>query len=471
MLRSASLAGLFFTALFCADSSIAQSNTRITVNRTQRYQKVDGFGVSQAFQRAIQIQRLPPTTQTLVLDLLFSDTKGAGLTILRNGIGSTNNSNKDFMNTILPESPGSSNATPKYLWDGLDSGQVWLSKQAQTYGVKTFYADAWSAPAFMKTNNNDTDGGYLCGVTDEPCATGDWRQAYADYLIQYIRFYAQAGIKVTHVGFLNEPELTQSYASMLSDGAQAAKFLQVFEPAVRKSGLDVKIVCCEAAGWEYQQEMLSDIKAEGAEKLFSVVASHGYATPPRDPFYDTPNVVWQTEWAELYDNWTAAWDVQGDDGEGFTWAQRIQDAFVQSNTSAFIHWIGAERGRGNSQLIQLQNSTIVVSKRLWAFAQFSRFVKPEAVRIGARSTRQDLHVSAFENANGAIAIQVLNTNEAALPVSLAVGGLTGSNIVHSWLTNNDNDISARNETIFTSGQFNSSVPARSMVSFVISKIK
>lgn len=88
------------------------------------------------------------------------------------------------------------------------SGQVWFSTKALAYGVKTFYADAWSAPGFMKTNGLDTNGGYLCGVTGETCSTGDWRQAYANFLVQYVKYYAAAGITVTHLGFLNEPDLT-----------------------------------------------------------------------------------------------------------------------------------------------------------------------------------------------------------------------------------------------------------------------
>ena len=57
------------------------------------------------------------------------------------------------------------------------------------YGVKTVYGDAWSAPGFMKTNGKDSGGGSLCGVPGATCASGDWRQAYADYLVKYIQFY------------------------------------------------------------------------------------------------------------------------------------------------------------------------------------------------------------------------------------------------------------------------------------------
>ena len=36
---------------------------------------------------------------------------------------------------------------------------------------------------------------------------GDWKQAYANYLVKYIQLYAEAGVKVTHLGFLNEPDM------------------------------------------------------------------------------------------------------------------------------------------------------------------------------------------------------------------------------------------------------------------------
>jgi hypothetical protein len=49
-------------------------------------------------------------------------------------------------------------------------------------------------------------------VTGETCASGDWRQAYANYLVKYIQFYESAGITLDMIGFLNEPEYV--YASL-----------------------------------------------------------------------------------------------------------------------------------------------------------------------------------------------------------------------------------------------------------------
>ena len=50
------------------------------------------------------------------------------------------------------------------------------------------------------------DGGYLCGVSGEACSSGDWKQAYANFLVKYIQYYQSANVSITHVGFLNEPE-------------------------------------------------------------------------------------------------------------------------------------------------------------------------------------------------------------------------------------------------------------------------
>ena len=84
---------------------------------------------------------------------------------------------------------------------------MWLSHQAISRGVNTIYADAWSADGYMKTNGDQNFGGYLCGVTNATCATGDWRQSYANKIVKYIQDYAANGITIDYVGFLNEPDL------------------------------------------------------------------------------------------------------------------------------------------------------------------------------------------------------------------------------------------------------------------------
>jgi hypothetical protein len=116
-------------AVFAGAIVPRQSSQKITINLNQEYQIIDGFGISEAFQRANSIVNLQEPKQTEVLDLLFNTTSGAGFSIVRNGIGSSPSNAKDWMITFAQD-PGSPTAPPKYNWDGKDSGQLWFSQQA-----------------------------------------------------------------------------------------------------------------------------------------------------------------------------------------------------------------------------------------------------------------------------------------------------------------------------------------------------
>lgn len=164
--------------------------TTITVDTATTYQSIDGFGMSEAFNYVNGLFNLPTAAQTQALDLLFDTTSGAALNIVRNRIPSGTD------DSIAPNSPDSPSDSLDYVSIGTDDNQIWFSQQAQSYGVSTFYADAWSAPGYMKTNGNESGGGYLCGVSGETCDSGDWRQPYADYIVQYIQDYRKQLLQI-----------------------------------------------------------------------------------------------------------------------------------------------------------------------------------------------------------------------------------------------------------------------------------
>src|SRR4029077_14665005 len=122
----------------------AHAASAVTINGATTFQTIDGFGAAEAFGPAQSLESLPAGPQKQILDLLYSPTTGAGLTILRNLFPS------DPSHTMEPNSPGSPGAVPTYTWDNNSWGQVWMAQQAKTYGVNQFYGDAWSAPGFMK---------------------------------------------------------------------------------------------------------------------------------------------------------------------------------------------------------------------------------------------------------------------------------------------------------------------------------
>lgn len=133
-----------------------------------------------------------------MVETLFSENIGA-LSILRNLIGSSQAA------TILPSCPATPDGPFNYTFPANnDSCQLTLAQTAVKYNPDLFlYADAWSAPGCFKTTGLEAGGGYLCGVRRSNC-THDWREAYANYLIEYVKLYQQRGINVSLLGAYNE---------------------------------------------------------------------------------------------------------------------------------------------------------------------------------------------------------------------------------------------------------------------------
>ncbi|HET8842448.1 MAG TPA: cellulose binding domain-containing protein, partial [Ktedonobacteraceae bacterium] len=439
----------------------AYAASAVTIDGSVKFQTIDGFGFSEAFGRAASMQSAPAAVQQQMLDLLFSPTTGAGLTILRNIINSDTSS-------IEPNSPGSPSAAPQYVWDGNDSGQVWLSQAAMRYGVNQIYADAWSAPGYMKTNNDQANGGTLCGVTGATCSSGDWRQAYANYLVQYIKDYQSVGVPLSHVGFVNEPNLNVTYSSMVMSAAQNTDFTKVLGPTLRNAGVSTKLVCCDAEGWDLAPGYVNSIAADSTANSFvNLFSSHGYTAPPNSTLSNTGGKhVWETEWAN-FDTWDPAWD-DGTAAAGFTWAQRIYTGLTSANLSAFLHWWGLNTSNTNSGLLHLNGSTVEVSKRFWAFANYSRFIRPGATRISA-SSANGLNLSAFLNSNGSLVIVALNTasSDSAVTYSLQNTGIANGATVTPYMTNASNDLAAQSPLSVSGGAFTATVPARSLVTYQI----
>ncbi|EGS21655.1 uncharacterized protein CTHT_0035200 [Thermochaetoides thermophila DSM 1495] len=400
-----------------------QSGTTITVDLTKTYQKIDGFGFSEAFQRAVQMSRLPEAEQRRALDLLFSTTKGAGLTILRNGIGSSPDMRNDWMVSIAHKSPGSPDKPLIIEWDGSDNKQLWLSQEAQhTYGVKTIYADAWSAPAYMKTNGNDANGGSLCGLSGAYCASGDWRQAYADYLVK------------------------TSYASMRFTAGQAAEFIRILYPTLERANLtsQVTITCCDAGGWSQQAGMLGSLR--NVDNMLGVITAHSYMSQPNSPILV----------------------LLGRCRRGLTWANHVYQAIVNANASAYLYWVGVQTGSTNSHMVHIDTNkqTVEPSKRLWALGQWSRFVRPGARRVGTNGGGGNLRISAFRNEDGSVAVPIINSgNTAHINVRVGSGSYTSAK---AWVTDITRDIAELPLTSFAvDGTASVNIPMRSMVTVVL----
>ena len=96
------------TATVISLAAVAQCAI-VSVNPHKKYQTYDGTGISEAFQRSLLLHNLDAEHQAEALDLLFTE-KGAGFTILRNGIGSSQDQPFDLMKSIAPTAPASNDS-------------------------------------------------------------------------------------------------------------------------------------------------------------------------------------------------------------------------------------------------------------------------------------------------------------------------------------------------------------------------
>lgn len=480
----------------------AQAAATVRVDPATTHQVIDGFGGSGAFRVASTMHGstgLSPAKQRELLDVLFDPTRGAGLSILRNEIGSSTTActggpdDGDTVCSIEPDDPGGPGARPRYVWDGSDADQVWLSREARARGVRYIEADAWSPPAYMKTNRSLKNGGYLCGLPGAPaCASGDWRQHYADYLVRYLRFYRAAGVDIDFLAYANEPDLAPGYTGANWDASTAAEGRGVIDPTARqhrnfinnylgptlaraRPQLGTRIACCEATSWDRAETYADALLADPTTRRhLGLVTGHGYWSDP--PGWIGPEPIesaaaagkhtWQTEVSDFtaYNPTWAGGDITR---SGYQWALNLHEALVGANVNGYLYWTlswqnsPATADNGNLTLIDGPKDTFYVPKRLWAFAGYSRYVRPGAVRVGATSSNSALKTSAFRNRDGSYVVVVINTQDTPATARYATPGRT----VLPYLTNETHSMAQQRTVRASHGAFTATVPAKSMMTF------
>ncbi len=438
-----------------------------------QFQTVNGFGVSMVDQVAgtsglpYNLNSLTSANRSAVEDLLFSPTAGIGLNIMRLelGAGETYPTGSTPVNdfTIEPTGPSTSSGTPTYTWDHSADGQVQIAKDARARGVSTLYADAWSAPAFMKSNNN-VYGGTLCGFSS--CSSGDWQQAYANYLTKYVQDYASEGVTLDYVSPFNEPQDAPPWQSMQASPTQLAGFVATLKSTLTSAGLSTKIASSDVSNADsadsYQQAIEANSAASAAQ---SVNSFHTYAgtaaASPTALLAGKPS--WQSEFTCVGDTWNTAYSTGDCDGEH--WAQTIYTA-MNNGVNAYLGWTGAWSHTDNEDLIRITgSSSYQVSSRLWAMGNYSRYVKAGAVRYEAASSSSSVLSTAYKNPDGTSAVVVTNTSSS--PQSLTLTGLNGGTVT-PVVTNDTDHLSVKTAVSVGSSGVTVSLPASSTVTYLFS---
>ncbi|WP_125777425.1 glycoside hydrolase [Antribacter gilvus] len=441
------------TAAWASDSTAKAPETRPTavVDWDDERQDVDGFGGSFAFHKAGSIQRLGEPQSSEMLDMIFDDEAGIGLDIVRvmvgdGGIGTWGDQLYDGpTHTIEPE-PGA------FVWDQpnweevkptFDHYQVWLMREAQARGVDTILASAWSPPAWMKENSSvrrTADG------LPNRLRT-DMYDEFADYLAEYVIGYEREfGIRISHVSPTNEPDLSTSYSSSQWTPEELRVFVRDhLGPTFAERGVDAEIVLGEAVRFD-ESFVLPAVTDPEANQYVDVVAAHGYAGLVDGATRAAPGAfatsqqlgtpIWQTE----YMNQGSPRDrlfVNNTMTDGLRYAELIGNLFNETQISAYFWWWPvANNGADGSDLIRLVNTGTPQSgnptetgeyrifKRYYTVGQYSRFVDPGDVLLGATpQPAPGVTLTAFKDPEtGEFAVVLVNENAHDVTLDLALEG-------------------------------------------------
>jgi glucuronoarabinoxylan endo-1,4-beta-xylanase len=382
--------------------------TPSTIDWNQTNQTIDGFGASSAW--------VVPSLTADRANLLFSPTEGIGLSLLRS--------------RILPDTSAS-------------SAEVSTMQTAHSMGV-TVWSTPWSPPAAWKDNGSVNNGGHLLP---------SHYQDYANLLSQYVQNMQAQGITVHAVSVTNEPDFTASYESSNWTAGEFAAFLPVLADTFARDGVTAQIMLPEESGWRF--DLASNVFADPALLAdVGIVAGHNYGGTPAPVPQAQGKGLWETEVSsfEAFDPGIT---------NALRWAKNVHDFMTIAHATAWNYWWLKSSGNDNEGLL---GPNWELTKRLWAVGNYSRFVRPGWVDVGATDDGGVL-VSAFKDpASGQFAVVAVNQGN-AVSRTFALNGFTTA-AVTPWVTSAGLDL-ARQDDIATDGSsFTADLPAQSVTTFV-----
>ena len=236
-------------------NSEVNSNQTISVDASQKFQTIEGFGFSLTGGSAQAILKLDKAKRGALLQELFSRKEDAiGLSYLRISIGASDLNETVFSYDDMPEGQTDLKLEKFNLGPDLKDVVPVLKEILAINPKIKIMGSPWSPPVWMK-DNGSSKGGSL-----QP----KYYQVYAEYFVKYIQAMKAEGIVIDAVTPQNEPLHPGNNPSLLMLAEQEADFIgNHLGPAFAKAKIKTKIVIydhnCNKP--EYPLTILKDAKA------------------------------------------------------------------------------------------------------------------------------------------------------------------------------------------------------------------
>ena len=240
----------------------------IEVDENAVFQTVDGFGYTLTGGSAEVINSLNASTKAALLQELFGSADGSiGISYLRLSIGASDLNASPFTYDDMPAGQTDINLSNFSLAPDM-TGVIALLKEilAINPNIKIL-ACPWSAPVWMKDNNNFVGGSLQT----------QYYSVYAQYFVKYVQQMKAQGITIDAITPQNEPLHGGNNPSMVMQAAQQASFIKSYlGPAFLAANLPVKIIIYDhnCDNTDYPVSILNDAAAKA---FINGAAFHLYA--------------------------------------------------------------------------------------------------------------------------------------------------------------------------------------------------
>ena len=230
----------------------------------QSYSGFDGFGVALTPSSCYELSLMEPTERKELLRKIYTK-DGLGLSVGRICVGSSDYSPELYSYDDYPFDTSlehfSVERDEKYI--------IPMIKEILEINPDIYlFASPWSPPGWMKT------GGTMCGGYMRE----QYVDCYADYIIKFIKAYAEHGIKVSAITPQNEPNTQQNgkMPACIWHPEIEARFIKLLRQKIQEENLDVKIWMYDHSFNDTERVLWSLENCKGLSDDCDGVAFHYY---------------------------------------------------------------------------------------------------------------------------------------------------------------------------------------------------
>lgn len=390
----------------------------ISIDTTQTYQSIDGFGYTLTGGSALHLHNMSVTSRSALLRELFAtDGNNIGVSYLRLSIGASDLDEKVFSYNDLPT--GETDVEMKKFDLGYDKLHL-IPMLKEILAINPdikILGSPWSAPVWMKTNN-DTRGGSL-----KP----EYYNAYALYFVKYIQAMKAEGITIDAITIQNEPLHPGNNPSMfMPDSAQAQFIKKSLGPAFMAYNIKTKIIVYDHNA-DRPDYPLNIYKDGEASKYVDGAAFHLYGGKIETlsevhNAYPEKNLYFTEQWVGAPGDMAGdiAWHVKTlIIGGTRNWCKTVLEWNLANNSENKPH---TDRGGCDRCLgaVTIDGDVVKRNPAYYSIAHAAKFVRPASVRIGSNLV-EGLPNVAFKTQDGKKVLIVFNDSSSKKEFNIQAG--------------------------------------------------